>query len=157
MTTTTLTYAQREEVLSQKLHELVSTGWEVQSATATSASVKLPKAQQSIVANMILTIFTAGLWLFVWMLAWLANPRPYDVHAQVSVDAHGVVKTSKMGILGARVKEDRRWAVAAAYEAGEYEPQYPEKPVESTEQSEDRPGKDAAQSTMSKLLFGYRD
>ena len=148
---TELTYQQQERILTEKLHELSSQGWEITSTSATSASVVLRATKRSFGANLIATIFTLGLWLFVWALMVIINPFPRDRHAHISVDNHGVVKVSTAGILSAKVAEDRRWAVEAAYEAGEYESQYPK---DSTKHPSGRP-KD--QSVASALLFGYKD
>lgn len=116
-----LSYAQREGILNKKLRELTAEGWQVESATATGASVMFPKIKGSLFANLLLTIFTAGLWLFVWVAAWLLNPIPRDKHARVDVDEAGVIHFTKLGIFGAKTTEDRTYAVQAAYQAGEYE------------------------------------
>lgn len=158
---TELTYRQQEEILQSKLHELSSQGWEITSTSATSASVALRATRRSFGANLIATIFTLGLWLFVWALMVIINPFPRDRHAHVSVDSHGVVKTSTAGILSAKVTEDRHWAVEAAHEAGEYEPQYPaQDSLFNQTEPIDELAPERSESTTSTLLFGsqeYRD
>lgn len=78
----------RENVLNAEIRRLVGLGYVLQNQTPTAAYLIRPAQKRSFAANLIATIFTAGLWLFVWAVAAIINPFPRDegLHVEVMVD-----------------------------------------------------------------------
>lgn len=100
MQATELSYAEREQILNDKIHALVKDGWQLQHSTATAASLMFPKTHRPLFANLVLTVVTFGLWIFIWVLAFLLDPVPHDRHRHIEVLADGTVEQSQGGLIG---------------------------------------------------------
>jgi len=66
--TTSISNDQRKQILFQQISIYLNQGWEVQSQNEFSAIlVKKPKPVNHIL-HLLLSIFTAGVWLIVWII-----------------------------------------------------------------------------------------
>jgi len=85
-----MTTSEQKAVLNQQIQQAVAKGGRVESQSDTMAVIVYGGSANHIL-HLLLTIFTGGLWLIVWIIAAMASGEKRQV---ITVDESGNVKIS---------------------------------------------------------------
>lgn len=85
-----MTPEQIDAVLNAAVREHASRGWYEESRSPGQVTLAQRPERMNHLIHLVATVFTCGMWLFVWVIASLANGR--QRRRVLWVDEHGVVQ-----------------------------------------------------------------